>query len=250
MLDAVRYRVARQGSTPDAAQDGCVPGREYGLGASALSPIGTCHTCSGRGLGSGGALWAPTLKHEHHSPSSRVTQSSKIRSPTASMVSLNGALEISSMLAAGASARVFVSSGLSVWTASSTHDRSSSTPATSAKSTKNCVAESASLEEPGSEPLQATAVKAIAVAPTRVRVARRFIQELLQPHVRSQVHGRTPIGNARLSDARTRARKGRYDPSLPLAFRLARVFSTTIEDLFNPNEEDLGATTKTSVTQN
>lgn len=43
--------------------------------------------------------------------------------------------------------------------------------------------------------------------------------------------------------------KGRYDPSLPLAFRLARVFSTTIEDLFNPNDEDLGATTKTSVTQ-
>jgi putative transcriptional regulator len=44
--------------------------------------------------------------------------------------------------------------------------------------------------------------------------------------------------------------KGRYDPSLPLAFRLARVFSTTIEDLFSPNEDDLGTTTKTSVTQN
>ena len=219
MLDVGRYRVTRQGSTPDAAQDGCVLGRpisldrpadthsDYVLGASALSLIGKCHACSGRGLGSGGAFWAPTLKHEHHSPGSRVTQSSKIRSPTASMVSLNGALEISSMLAAGASARVFVSSGLSVWTASSTHDRSSSTPATSAKSTKNCVAESASLEEPGSEPLQATAVKAIAVAPTRVRVARRFIQERLQLGVRGQVRSRTPIGNARLSDARTRARK-------------------------------------------
>lgn len=34
--------------------------------------------------------------------------------------------------------------------------------------------------------------------------------------------------------------KGRYDPSLPLAFRLARVFSTTIEDLFTPSDEDLG----------
>ena len=34
--------------------------------------------------------------------------------------------------------------------------------------------------------------------------------------------------------------KGRYDPSLPLAFRLARVFSTEIEDLFHPSHEDLG----------
>ena len=211
MLDAGRYRVARQGSTPDAAQDERVLGRDDELGASALSLIGKCPTCSGRRLGSGGALWAPTLKHEHHSPSSRVTQSSKIRSPTASMVSLNGALEISSMLAAGASARVFVSSGLSVWTASSTHDRSSSTPDTSAKSTKNCVAESASLEEPGSEPLQATAVKAIAVAPTRVRVARRFIQELLQPDVRGQVHGRTPIGNVCLSGPLDTAHKQHFD---------------------------------------
>nr|WP_294086038.1 helix-turn-helix transcriptional regulator [Sphaerobacter sp.] len=29
---------------------------------------------------------------------------------------------------------------------------------------------------------------------------------------------------------------GRYDPSLPLAFKLARVFRTTIEDLFFPDE--------------
>lgn len=34
--------------------------------------------------------------------------------------------------------------------------------------------------------------------------------------------------------------KGRYDPSLPLAFRLARVFSTTIEELFTPDDDDLG----------
>lgn len=39
---------------------------------------------------------------------------------------------------------------------------------------------------------------------------------------------------------------GRYDPSLPLAFRLARVFSTTIEDLFSPSEEDLGTTAGTA----
>ena len=37
--------------------------------------------------------------------------------------------------------------------------------------------------------------------------------------------------------------KGRYDPSLPLAFRLAHVFSTPIEDLFTPSDDDLGATT-------
>ncbi|MCO5319387.1 MAG: helix-turn-helix transcriptional regulator [Microthrixaceae bacterium] len=40
--------------------------------------------------------------------------------------------------------------------------------------------------------------------------------------------------------------KGRYDPSLPLAFRLARVFSTTIEDLFEPSDEDLRHTTDAS----
>ncbi len=33
---------------------------------------------------------------------------------------------------------------------------------------------------------------------------------------------------------------GRYDPSLPLAFRLGRVFDTAIEDLFQPSAEDLG----------
>ena len=28
---------------------------------------------------------------------------------------------------------------------------------------------------------------------------------------------------------------GRYDPSLPLAFRLARIFETTIEAIFEPD---------------
>jgi len=28
---------------------------------------------------------------------------------------------------------------------------------------------------------------------------------------------------------------GRYDPSLPLAFRLARIFGTTIEAIFEPD---------------
>lgn len=31
---------------------------------------------------------------------------------------------------------------------------------------------------------------------------------------------------------------GKYDPSLPLAFKLAEVFGTRIEDLFDPGEED------------
>ena len=31
----------------------------------------------------------------------------------------------------------------------------------------------------------------------------------------------------------------RYSPSLPLAFRLARYFGTTIEGLFDPSEEEL-----------
>lgn len=42
--------------------------------------------------------------------------------------------------------------------------------------------------------------------------------------------------------------KGRYDPSLPLAFRLARVFSTTIEELFTPDQDDLGETASSVTT--
>ena len=30
--------------------------------------------------------------------------------------------------------------------------------------------------------------------------------------------------------------KGRYDPSLPVAFRIAAVFQCRIEDLFTPND--------------
>ena len=31
--------------------------------------------------------------------------------------------------------------------------------------------------------------------------------------------------------------KGKYDPSLPLAFKIARLFDQPIEDIFNDNEE-------------
>lgn len=33
---------------------------------------------------------------------------------------------------------------------------------------------------------------------------------------------------------------GRYDPSLPLAFRLARIFGAPIEGLFEPEKERAG----------
>jgi putative transcriptional regulator len=32
--------------------------------------------------------------------------------------------------------------------------------------------------------------------------------------------------------------KGRFDPSLPLAFRLAALFEVRIEDLFTPDRDD------------
>lgn len=30
---------------------------------------------------------------------------------------------------------------------------------------------------------------------------------------------------------------GKYDPSLPLAFKMARLFECTIEEIFTPNDE-------------
>jgi len=32
---------------------------------------------------------------------------------------------------------------------------------------------------------------------------------------------------------------GKYDPSLPLAFKLARLFDATIEDIITPDDADL-----------
>jgi putative transcriptional regulator len=34
---------------------------------------------------------------------------------------------------------------------------------------------------------------------------------------------------------------GKYDPSLPLAFRISRVFGTPIEEVFDPEEADMTA---------
>lgn len=36
--------------------------------------------------------------------------------------------------------------------------------------------------------------------------------------------------------------KARFDPSLPLAFQLAKTFDCTIEDLFNPDSESSAQT--------
>jgi putative transcriptional regulator len=33
--------------------------------------------------------------------------------------------------------------------------------------------------------------------------------------------------------------KGKYDPSLPLAFRISRLFERPIEEIFDPEEESL-----------
>jgi len=33
---------------------------------------------------------------------------------------------------------------------------------------------------------------------------------------------------------------GKYDPSLPLAFKMARLFEMPIEAIFEPEEDDLG----------
>ena len=33
--------------------------------------------------------------------------------------------------------------------------------------------------------------------------------------------------------------KGKYDPSLPVAFRIARIFEIRIEDIFHPDEKEL-----------
>jgi putative transcriptional regulator len=34
---------------------------------------------------------------------------------------------------------------------------------------------------------------------------------------------------------------GKYSPSLPLAFRIARFFNQPVESIFDPEEEELGA---------
>ncbi len=42
--------------------------------------------------------------------------------------------------------------------------------------------------------------------------------------------------------------KGRYDPSLPLAFRLSDVFAAPIEDLFTPDADQRATATRETST--
>ena len=43
-----------------------------------------------------------------------------------------------------------------------------------------------------------------------------------------------PLGCNPRSEANLTVKQGRFDPALPLAFRLARTFDCSIEDLFTP----------------
>lgn len=74
--------------------------------------------------------------------------------------------------------------------------------------------------------------------------ARADAQRLMDNRLKElrAVHGWSQAHLADLLDVSRQAvnalEKGRYDPSLPLAFRLARVFDTTIENLFEPSADD------------
>lgn len=60
----------------------------------------------------------------------------------------------------------------------------------------------------------------------------------------TELRGRDRLTQAQLADALDVSRqtvnaleKGRYDPSLPLAFKISRLFQLPIEDIFTPDEE-------------
>ncbi|GAA4418739.1 helix-turn-helix transcriptional regulator [Georgenia halophila] len=53
----------------------------------------------------------------------------------------------------------------------------------------------------------------------------------------SQAHVATLLGVSRQTVISIE--RGRFDPSLPLAFRLAHVFDCRIEDLFRPDPDDV-----------
>ncbi|MBK4216578.1 helix-turn-helix transcriptional regulator [Paracoccus caeni] len=58
------------------------------------------------------------------------------------------------------------------------------------------------------------------------------IQELRQQRGWSQAHLAETLEVSRQTV--NALERGRYDPSLPLAFRIARLFDLTIEDIFQP----------------
>jgi putative transcriptional regulator len=61
-----------------------------------------------------------------------------------------------------------------------------------------------------------------------LRDERRWSQAVLAEHAR--------VSRQTINAIET----GKYDPSLPLAFTLARIFNLSIEDIFHPEEPESG----------
>ncbi|MDF7641621.1 helix-turn-helix transcriptional regulator [Bifidobacterium sp. ESL0784] len=61
---------------------------------------------------------------------------------------------------------------------------------------------------------------------------RNHLPQLRQQHQLSQAALADSVGVSRQTIISIE--KGRFDPSLPLAFRLAELFDCTIEDIFTP----------------
>lgn len=64
---------------------------------------------------------------------------------------------------------------------------------------------------------------------------RNRIQELRRQHGWSQADLASQLGVSRQTV--NALERGRYDPSLPLAFTIARVLGERIEDIFQPDPE-------------
>jgi putative transcriptional regulator len=67
-------------------------------------------------------------------------------------------------------------------------------------------------------------------APLRARTVKNRLRELRAARNWSQVELGVRVGVSR--QAIIAIETGRFDPSLPLAFKLARLFDLTIEDIF------------------
>ncbi|WEV68606.1 helix-turn-helix transcriptional regulator [Bifidobacterium sp. ESL0775] len=65
---------------------------------------------------------------------------------------------------------------------------------------------------------------------------KNHLPQLRQQHQLSQAALAESVGVSRQTIISIE--KGRFDPSLPLAFRLAELFDCTIEDIFNPGSEE------------
>lgn len=71
------------------------------------------------------------------------------------------------------------------------------------------------------------------VRPAAAQMKNR-IQELRRQHEWSQADLASRLGVSRQTV--NALERGRYDPSLPLAFAVARLFSLTLEEIFTPDQ--------------